>query len=386
MTTATYRQIAEELRAAQEEIHELRLRLASLEHLELRHQQTEQRLRTLLHALERERALFMAGPVVVFHLEVGAKPMIRYVSPNVAQFGYTPETFTSGERRFTQLVYVEDALESKRISELNNTNPKVLFYDLTYRLIKANGDLVWVYDFTHVVRGFDGNPTHFYYYIFEITALKQAEQDAQTARTLAEVAYDATIRSWANALELRDIETLGHAQRVTAMSRAFGEFCELSQSDLEHLHRGALLHDVGKLAIPDEILHKPEKLSPAEWRIMRLHTVYACDWLGQIEFLKPALPVICSHHERWDGSGYPKGLRGEQIPRLARIFTLVDVWDALTFDRPYSPAWSHQQAREYFQQQRGAQFDPALVDLFLQFLEKKTPSRGPQTALFECVD
>jgi putative two-component system response regulator len=135
--------------------------------------------------------------------------------------------------------------------------------------------------------------------------------------------------------------------------------------EIEHIRRGALLHDVGKLGIPDSILHKPGPLTDEEWDIMRLHPVYAYAWLFPIDFLRPALDIPYAHHEKWDGTGYPRGLKGEEIPLSARIFALVDVWDALRSDRPYRLAWDVEKVRQHLRSLSGIHFDPRLVEGFL---------------------
>jgi putative two-component system response regulator len=180
------------------------------------------------------------------------------------------------------------------------------------------------------------------------------------------VSYDKTIEGWSRALDLRDKETEGHARRVTEQTVKLAIRAGLSEEELKHVWRGALLHDVGKLGIPDSILHKPDKLTEEEWRIMRKHPIYAHDWLSTIEYLKPALDIPYCHHEKWDGSGYPRGLKGEEIPFTARLFAIVDVWDALTSDRPYRAAWTKEKALEYIQTQAGTHFDPSVVELFLK--------------------
>lgn len=178
-------------------------------------------------------------------------------------------------------------------------------------------------------------------------------------------AYDATIQGWSNALDMRDKETEGHSQRVTELTVHLAVAMGVRDVEIEHIRRGALLHDIGKLGIPDAILLKPAALTPEEWEIMRKHPVYAYDLLNPIEYLRPALDIPHCHHEKWDGSGYPRGLAGEQIPLAARIFAVADVWDALTSDRPYRPAWSKAQALKYIREQAGKHFDPAVVEVFM---------------------
>jgi PAS domain S-box-containing protein/putative nucleotidyltransferase with HDIG domain len=183
------------------------------------------------------------------------------------------------------------------------------------------------------------------------------------------LAYDLTLEGWAKALELRDKETKNHSQHVTAATLALARELGCSEGDLVHIRRGALLHDIGKMGVPDNILLKPGPLTEAEWEIMREHPVRAFELLSPIPYLHAALDIPYCHHERWNGSGYPRGLAGGQIPLAARIFAVVDVWDALISDRPYRPAWSSAQATAYLLEQRGILFDPQVVDRFIAMFE-----------------
>jgi PAS domain S-box-containing protein len=178
-------------------------------------------------------------------------------------------------------------------------------------------------------------------------------------------AYEATLDGWARALDLRDSGTSGHTRRVVELAVELGRFMGLSHEKLVLLRRGALLHDIGKMGVPDDILKKTGPLTDSEWVMMRNHTTNAYSWLSPIPFLKPALDIPYCHHEKWDGSGYPRGLAGEEIPLAARIFAVVDVWDALLSDRPYRKAWAQGEVVEYMRQQRGKYFDPKVVDAFL---------------------
>lgn len=193
---------------------------------------------------------------------------------------------------------------------------------------------------------------------------KLTEQAQQMAKAIAE-AYDQTLIGWSRALDLRDRETEGHSQRVAHLTIAVAQALNIPPEEQINMWRGAMLHDIGKIGVPDSILHKPSPLTAEEWEIMRRHTTYAYELLSPIAYLRPALDIPYCHHEKWDGTGYPRGLRGEQIPLAARIFALVDVWDALTNDRPYRKAWSREQAYRYIREQAGKHFDPNLVDLFL---------------------
>lgn len=183
-------------------------------------------------------------------------------------------------------------------------------------------------------------------------------------------AYDATIEGWSRALDLRDRETEGHTQRVTETTLRLARAMGVQGSDLNHIRLGSLLHDIGKMGIPDSILLKPGPLSAEEWDIMRMHPKYAYELLSPITFLHPALDIPYCHHEKWDGSGYPRGLKGEQIPLAARIFSVIDVWDALRSDRPYRAAWEEQRVREYLLSQSGSHFDSNIVSVFLALLEE----------------
>lgn len=184
-------------------------------------------------------------------------------------------------------------------------------------------------------------------------------------------AYDATIEGWAYALDLRDQETEGHSQRVTEMTLRIAQKMGVKEENLIHIRRGALLHDIGKMGIPDSILLKPGPLSSEEWEIMKKHPLYAYQMLSRIEYLRPALDIPYAHHEKWDGNGYPRGLKGEEIPLSARIFSVVDVFDALTSDRPYRKAWTKEEAITYIQQESGKHFDPEVVKVFLEMIEEQ---------------
>jgi PAS domain S-box-containing protein/putative nucleotidyltransferase with HDIG domain len=187
------------------------------------------------------------------------------------------------------------------------------------------------------------------------------EQVERKARDLEE-AYESTIDGWARALDMRDRMTKGHTHRVTSLALRLAEALGLPDEQRPHLRRGALLHDIGKMAIPDAILQKAGPLTIEERAIMRKHAEYAGELLGPIEFLRPALDVPLSHHERWDGKGYPRGLKGEEIPLLARIFAVADVYDAITSERPYAAAEPHEAAVAFIESQKGQMFDPAVVE------------------------
>jgi putative nucleotidyltransferase with HDIG domain len=182
-------------------------------------------------------------------------------------------------------------------------------------------------------------------------------------------AYDQTLEGWARAMELRDKETEGHARRVVDLTMKMARVMGIDKKKLVHIYRGALLHDIGKMALPDSILSKTAELNEEEKAIMQSHPTVAYEMLSTVPFLQPALDIPRYHHEWWNGEGYPNGLKEEKIPLAARIFAVVDVWDALLSDRPYRKAWSKEQTIQYLKDQRGKRFDPKIVDTFLA-LEK----------------
>jgi putative nucleotidyltransferase with HDIG domain len=183
-------------------------------------------------------------------------------------------------------------------------------------------------------------------------------------------AYDLTLEGWARALELRDKETEGHSRRVTELVLEIARELGVESEDIQHIRRGSLLHDIGKMAIPDRILQKPSELNEEEWAIIKKHPEHARKMLAQIKYLAPAVEIPYYHHERWDGQGYPEGLSGNSIPLSARIFSVVDNWDALTSDRPYRKAWSEETVLSYIQEEAGKKFDPQIVEIFLKVIKK----------------
>jgi PAS domain S-box-containing protein len=203
--------------------------------------------------------------------------------------------------------------------------------------------------------------------------------DLQNSNIQLLQAYDKTIEGWSRAMDIRDHETEGHTQRVTELTIRLAQKFGLNDEEIAQIRRGALLHDMGKLGIPDAILLKPGPLTDEEWVIMRQHPRIAFDMLSPIEFLRPALDIPYCHHEKWDGTGYPRGLKGEQIPIAARLFAIVDVWDALRSDRPYRKAWDEEKIFEYLKSLSGTHFDPKVEQLFVRMMntqqEPKTPGR-----------
>jgi response regulator RpfG family c-di-GMP phosphodiesterase len=183
------------------------------------------------------------------------------------------------------------------------------------------------------------------------------------------MAYDATIAGWSRAMELRERDTEGHTQQIAELTLKLARAMDIDETQLQHIHRGAMLHDIGNIGISDRILLKPDPLTESDWVEVRKHPDFAFDMLASIRYLQPALDIPRCHHERWDGTGYPRGLKGESIPIAARIFAVVDVWDVLLRDRPYRKAWSRQEALTYLKEQSGKYFDPQVVSVFLKIIE-----------------
>jgi PAS domain S-box-containing protein len=199
----------------------------------------------------------------------------------------------------------------------------------------------------------------------------QLFENLQKSNLELSLAYDITLEGWGNALELRDKETQGHTRRVSELTVKLARRMGCSPEEVIQIRRGVLVHDIGKMAVSDRILHKKGPLTKREWEEMRKHPQYALDLLYPITYLRPALDIPYCHHERWNGTGYPRGLKGEQIPLAARIFAVVDVWDALLYDRPYRKAWAKQKAEKYIREEAGRYFDPHVVDIFLKMIHSK---------------
>jgi putative nucleotidyltransferase with HDIG domain len=197
-------------------------------------------------------------------------------------------------------------------------------------------------------------------------------EDLQRTNDELSKAYDSTIEGWSHALDLRDKETEGHTQRVTALTVELARTFGLGERELVYIRWGALLHDIGKMGIPDRILLKEGSLTDDEWDVMRQHPTYAHEMLRPIQYLRPTLDIPYCHHEKWDGTGYPRGLKGEEIPLGARIFSVVDVWDALTSDRPYRSAWSPEKTLAHIRDGAGSHFDPQVVDVFIKLINGRS--------------
>ncbi len=276
------------------------------------------------------------------------------------------------ERRMISVANVEDAEDSlKRAPLLPNEN-FVTYYGVP---LIARGEVKGVLEIFHRTRLDPGSD----WLEFLETLAGQAAialdnasmfNDIQRSNIELVQAYDATLEGWVQALDMRDQETEDHTRRVTEVTIQLAQMMGVNEDKLVHVRRGALLHDIGKMSIPDGILRKPGKLTDDEWEIMRQHPVYAHRFLSEIDYLRPALDIPYCHHEKWDGTGYPRGLEGEQIPLTARIFAVVDVWDALNSDRPYRKAWPEEDVLAYIREQAGEHFDPRVVGAFLDILSE----------------
>jgi hypothetical protein len=198
-------------------------------------------------------------------------------------------------------------------------------------------------------------------------SLKRAEESEIQLKE----SYDKTLEGWAKALEYRDRETEGHSRRVTSLCLLLANKLGLTEEESIQLHRGALLHDIGKMALPDSILFKPGPLNELEWDMMRMHPIYAKEMLEGIPYLKDAITIPYCHHERWDGNGYPQGLKGEEIPLPSRIFTVIDHWEALNSDRPYRKAVPREQVLCYIKENSGTIYDPLVAETFLNMVGEK---------------
>jgi HD-GYP domain-containing protein (c-di-GMP phosphodiesterase class II) len=205
------------------------------------------------------------------------------------------------------------------------------------------------------------------------TAIENAQlfENLQKSNLELSQAYDTTLEGWGKALELRDKETQGHTMRVTDLTLKLARKIGIQEPQLTHLRRGVLMHDIGKMGVTDRILHKKAPLTKREWSAMREHPQYAYDLLFPITYLRPALDIAYCHHERWDGTGYPRGLKNVEIPLGARIFSVVDVWDALMSDRSYRGAWPRKKVMSHIRKQSGLHFDPQIVEVFLDMMEQE---------------
>ena len=291
-----------------------------------------------------------------------------YVSPACkAIIGYLPEELIG--TNCLDLIHGE---ERGFIGDLFGGRADDDIFTITYRARHKDGHFVWLETSARVIHDLmTDSSVEIQTASRDITERKNAERALISAHERLQEAYQKTIEGWARALDLRDRETEGHTQRVTELTVKVAEVLGLSDEEITHIRRGALLHDMGKIAIPDNIQQKPGTLTEEEWEMMRLHPMYAFDMLSPIAYLKPALEIPLCHHEYWDGSGYPRGLKGEEIPLPARLFTIVDVWDALSSDRRYRKRMERVEVLKYMREKSGQIFDPKLLDVFLAVMEEE---------------
>jgi PAS domain S-box-containing protein len=293
---------------------------------------------------------------------------ILYVSPACEHLlGYKPEELT-GSIIF-DLIHEKDRSFVKHVFEGNGND---VTHIVSYEAMHKDGRYIWLESSSRAVLDpKTGLLVEIQTSSRDITERKKAGKALQEAHADLQDAYERTIEGWVRALDLRDRETEGHTQRVTELTLKVAKTIGFSDEELVHIRRGALLHDMGKMAIPDEILQKPGPLSEAEWEKMRQHPKYAYDMLSPIAYLRPALVIPLYHHERWNGSGYPEGLKGEEIPLAARLFSIVDAWDALSSDRPYRKKLPLNEVTRYLREKAGLLFDAKLVEVFLAAMERE---------------
>jgi PAS domain S-box-containing protein len=291
-----------------------------------------------------------------------------YVSPACRNIlGYEPDELI-GES-FLSYVHPDEAAQLEQfLSSSSWDNPTLA---IPYRARRRNSEYIWLETTARVIYGEENKVIEIQASSRDITERKESQVALQQAHEGLREAYDKTIEGWVVALDLRDRETEGHTQRVTQMTVRLARELRFTEEEIIHIRRGALLHDMGKMGIPDEILQKPGPLTDEEWLIMRKHPQYAYQMLSPISYLNQALIIPYYHHERWDGSGYPHGLKGDQIPLFARLFAVVDVWDALSSDRPYRKRMPPKEVTEYLQKESGRLFDPYIVEKFLPLITTK---------------
>ena len=303
-------------------------------------------------------------------LIVDAEGVIRMANPAFARMVQVSSIADIVEKRLLTFVH-SSHLEQLAVTFVNLLSDSSAVARLEVDLIRRDQTLLPV-EMNAGHFAWNGHPTA-QIIIRDITERRQAAEQLRRANVELRLAYDATIEGWARALELRDQETEGHTRRVTEWTVRLARAMGIEGEALTHIRRGAMLHDIGKMGIPDSILLKPGPLTEEEQEIMKKHPIYAYEMLSPIEYLRPALDIPYCHHERWDGSGYPRGLKGQEIPLAARIFAVVDVWDALRSDRPYRSGLPREEALNYIRAQSGRLFDPRVVEAFVKLIEQEEP-------------
>lgn len=334
----------------------------------------EARLLQMVSLLERAIGASSCG-ITITDMRDPLQPLIFVNAAFEGITGYSCEEVIGKNCRFLQ----GPDRQQPALTELRAALKQGTDCSVTLQNYRKDGTPFWNELTLSPVFDADGTLTHFVGVQTDITRRKQAEEEILHANGLLEQkvqertrelehAYDATLEGWVKALDIRDHETQGHTQRVMQMALRLAHALGMNEEEKLQIRRGALLHDIGKIGIPDDVLLKPGKLDDEEWDIMKRHAVYAYEWLLPIEYLNPALAIPHYHHEKWDGTGYPCGLKGEEIPLAARLFALVDVWDALSSDRPYRRAWPQDRVLDHLQSLGGTHFDPQVLEVFLSIL------------------
>ena len=288
-----------------------------------------------------------------------------YVSPACHTIlGYDPDELINTS--VTPLVHPQDA--NHIIDLLATPDWNDVTVTVEYRLLRKDGKYIWVETTARLFFDESNGRQEFQASSRNITERKESAEALQRAHINLQDAYDKTIEGWVRALDLRDKETEGHTQRVTEMTVKLADVIGCSKEEIIHIRRGALLHDMGKMGIPDDILQKPGPLTDNEWDVMKKHPELAYQMLSRIKYLEAAITIPYYHHERWDGSGYPHKLKGKDIPLHARLFAVVDVWDALSSDRPYRKKMPSHEVVDYLKKESGRLFDPEMVENFIPLI------------------
>ena len=317
---------------------------------------------TLRSINELLQALVNAAPLAIDVIDTEGN--VELWSPAAEHlFGWKADEVTG-----KPLPTVPESLKNEVAKQIRSELSGTAHYGLETQRLRKDGSIIDVQLWTSPLHDSEGKVIGSVGILADITERKKAQQQIQTLNSELLIAYDETLEGWARALDLRDRNTEDHSVRVMDLTMELAQKLGIPDADLVHVRRGALLHDIGKMGIPDAILLKPGPLTEEEWRVMRMHPTFAYDLLSNIPFLRPALDIPCYHHEKWDGSGYPKGLSGYQIPLAARIFAIVDVWDALNSDRPYRKKWDKEKIYEYIYNASGTHFDPEIVKLFQEMM------------------
>ncbi|AEV28040.1 PAS domain S-box [Sphaerochaeta pleomorpha str. Grapes] len=323
---------------------------------------------------------FDAGAILLFNTNnqcLEYKAGIGFKSKDIEQVCLPLGTGLAGMAALEKKAWLQNTLQTKQIDFIHTSIiEKEGFQKYWVVPLLVKGKVNGVFEaFWTTKSEFDASKADFFRALAQQTAIAIDSftlfNKLQKSHAELFQAYDSTIEGWSQALDLRDKETQDHSLRVTEMTVALCRISGMSSRSLVHIRRGALLHDIGKMGIPDSILLKTDSLSESDWAIIKKHPDYAYALLYPIEYLRPALDIPYCHHEKWDGTGYPRGLKGEEIPLAARLFAVVDVWDALLSDRPYRKGWPQEKVYDYIQSLSGTHFDPDAVDLFLKTIKEQ---------------